>query len=233
MFRQRTGTPGRVHRTPSTYTSSLGLARIRTDEEPPAVTKPDVRDLDLRRRAAQHHGLVRPVELIGLTRREPERHEHRIRLAVIPPPGPYVPLDTVIGADISLSAKQLMQPTRRQPLPRRAFDVLLKQLVQPSDEQAQLRLDLALADIGKLRGRGADRLADDLARNLQRSGNLPDRLLANKVFPSDPANRIHRQHPGYRPSRTTGRRVGHAAGWVPFRRCSPRSRVTLPRCFPA
>ncbi len=26
--------------------------------------------------------------------------------------------------------------------------------------------------------------------------------------------------------------MGHAAGWVPFRRCSPRSRVTLPRCFP-
>ena len=53
----------------------LALARIGAHEQHPAVAEPDVRDLDRDRHAAEHHDLVAPVELVGLARREPQRHE--------------------------------------------------------------------------------------------------------------------------------------------------------------
>jgi hypothetical protein len=53
----------------------LALARIGADQKHPAGAKPEVRDLDRGGHAAQHHHLVRPVELIGLARREPQRDE--------------------------------------------------------------------------------------------------------------------------------------------------------------
>ena len=52
----------------------LARARISADEEHSAVAQPDVRDLDLGRHPRQHHVLVAPVELIGLARREHQRH---------------------------------------------------------------------------------------------------------------------------------------------------------------
>jgi hypothetical protein len=41
---------------------------------------PDVGDLDRGGHAAQHYDLVRPVEPIGLARREPQREEDRAPL---------------------------------------------------------------------------------------------------------------------------------------------------------
>ena len=55
----------------------LGLARVGADQEHSAVTEPDMRHLDNRRHAAEHHDFVRPVELIGLARHEPQRDEYR------------------------------------------------------------------------------------------------------------------------------------------------------------
>jgi len=55
----------------------LGLARVGPDQKHPAVAEPDMRHLDSRRHAAEHHHFVRPVELIGLARREPQRDEYR------------------------------------------------------------------------------------------------------------------------------------------------------------
>jgi hypothetical protein len=47
----------------------LRLARVRTDEQHPAVAEPDMRDLHRHRRAGDQHNLVAPVELVGLARR--------------------------------------------------------------------------------------------------------------------------------------------------------------------
>jgi hypothetical protein len=58
----------------------LALARVGADQKHPAVAKPDVRDLDGGRHPAEHHYLVRPVKLIGLARREPQRDEDRALL---------------------------------------------------------------------------------------------------------------------------------------------------------
>ena len=66
----------------------LGLARIGPHQEHPAVAEPDVGDLDRRRHPAEHHHLVRPVELIGLARREPQRDEHRALLRALPGANP-------------------------------------------------------------------------------------------------------------------------------------------------
>ena len=53
----------------------LRLARIGPHEQHPAVAEPDMRDLHRHRRAVDQHDLVAPVELVGLARREAQRHE--------------------------------------------------------------------------------------------------------------------------------------------------------------
>ena len=55
----------------------LAFARVGPQKRHPAVTKPNVGDLDRRGDATKHHDLMRPVELIGLARREPQRDEDR------------------------------------------------------------------------------------------------------------------------------------------------------------
>ena len=63
----------------------LRLARIGAHEHHPAVAEPDMRDLHGRRHAVQHDDLVAPVELVGLARREGQRHEGARRRARIAP----------------------------------------------------------------------------------------------------------------------------------------------------
>ena len=58
----------------------LGLAWIGSHQEHPAVAQSDVGDLDRGRHSAQHHHLVRPIELVGFARREPQRDEDRALL---------------------------------------------------------------------------------------------------------------------------------------------------------
>ncbi len=53
----------------------LALARVGPHEQHARVAEPDVGDLDRRGRAADQHDLVAPVELVGLTGGEDERHE--------------------------------------------------------------------------------------------------------------------------------------------------------------
>jgi hypothetical protein len=67
----------------------LALARIGPHARHPAVAEPHVRHLGDGRHAVDDHDLVAPVELIGLARREAQRHErHRRRCALpAPPPG--------------------------------------------------------------------------------------------------------------------------------------------------
>jgi hypothetical protein len=98
----------------------LGLARIGPHEQHPAVAQPDMRDLYGERRAVDQHDLVRPVELVGLTRRKAQRHigfRHR-RSALGTPPRRVTP-DRVIAARVAQPAQLLEDPDQRQPLARR------------------------------------------------------------------------------------------------------------------
>ena len=52
----------------------LRLARIGPHKQHPAVTEPDMGDLDDHRRAAQQDDFVAPVELIGLPRSKAQRN---------------------------------------------------------------------------------------------------------------------------------------------------------------
>ena len=53
----------------------LGLARIGAHEQHAAVAEPDMRHLHRRRHTVDHDDLVAPVELVGLARREDQRHD--------------------------------------------------------------------------------------------------------------------------------------------------------------
>ena len=65
----------------------LRLARIGPHEHHAAVAEPDMGDLHGHRHAVDQHDLVAPVELVGLARREDQRHigfRRRRRLAPSP-----------------------------------------------------------------------------------------------------------------------------------------------------
>jgi hypothetical protein len=77
----------------------LGLAWIGPHEQHPAVAQPHMRDFHRHRRAAEHHDLVAPVELVSLARRERQRHESRRRLArVLTAPTLRVAANRVVAA---------------------------------------------------------------------------------------------------------------------------------------
>jgi hypothetical protein len=52
----------------------LALARIGPNEHHPAMAETDGRDLHLHGHAVDQDDLVAPIELVGLARREDERH---------------------------------------------------------------------------------------------------------------------------------------------------------------
>jgi hypothetical protein len=85
----------------------LGLARIGSHQEHPAVAQSDVGDLDRGRHPAEHHHLVRPIELVSFTRREPQRDEDRALLRSGATPGARMTLHAVVSALVSLGTQQL------------------------------------------------------------------------------------------------------------------------------
>ena len=97
----------------------LALARIGAHEQHAAVAEPDVRHLDGDRRAVDQHDLVAPVELVGLARREAQRHiGFRRRRAALGAPLPGVAPDRVVAALVAEPAQLLENPDQRQPLAR-------------------------------------------------------------------------------------------------------------------
>ncbi len=87
----------------------LALTWIGDQERHAAVAKPEMRDLDLGRHPTDHHKPVAPVELAGLTRREPQRNKGvrqpcRSRL----PPALRVAPHAVVAALVAL-APQIVQ----------------------------------------------------------------------------------------------------------------------------
>ena len=196
----------------------LALARIGSHQEHPAVAEPDVGDLDRGRHAAQHHHLVRPVELVGLARREPQRDEHRALLRLPAAPLADVTLHAVVGALVSLGAQQLEQPPRRQPLACRPLAVRLQHRIEPRDKRPEPRLRLNLALVAKLGRRTPDRLANRLPRDPQLANDLADRLLLHQKRPPDPANRFHCHHPRPRSPKHNQGEHSTIRGWVAIRR---------------
>jgi len=86
----------------------LGLARIGPHEHHPAVAEADMRDLHRRRHAVHHDDLVAPVELVGLARRERQRHIGARRLArVLAAPGPGVAPHGVVAALVAKRSEVL------------------------------------------------------------------------------------------------------------------------------
>ena len=87
----------------------LGLARIGPHEQHAAVAEPDLRDLHgHRRHPVEHDDLVAPVELVGLARREDERHICRRRSArPRAAPTSRVPPHRIVAARIARSLQLL------------------------------------------------------------------------------------------------------------------------------
>jgi hypothetical protein len=77
----------------------LRLARISAHEHHPAVAEAQMRDLHDRRHPVHHNDLVAPVELIGLARRERQRHKGICRRAhALLAPGDRIAADSSVAA---------------------------------------------------------------------------------------------------------------------------------------
>jgi hypothetical protein len=141
----------------------LGFARIGAHEHHPAVAQADVRDFHRRRHAVQHDDLVAPAELIGLTRRETQRHEGAGRRAGVRlRPSPRIAAHGVISAFVAEPSQLLENPDQGQAFPRRRSGVRRQQPIQLALPFSKLRARLNLAIIGE--------------RGLLRSQNFPHRV---------------------------------------------------------
>ena len=77
----------------------LRFARISAHEHHPAVAEAQMRDLHDRRHPVHHNDLVAPVELIGLARRERQRHKGICRRAhALLAPGDRIAADSSVAA---------------------------------------------------------------------------------------------------------------------------------------
>ena len=109
----------------------LRLARIGAHEHHPAVAEADMRDLHDRRHPVHHDDLVAPVELVGLARRERQRHIGvRRRARIRSSPSSRIAPDGVIAAFVSKRPQLLENPDERQPLARRRLDVRRQQPIK-------------------------------------------------------------------------------------------------------
>ena len=121
----------------------LALARIGPHEQHPAVAEPDLRHLHRHRDPGDQHHLVAPVELVGLARREAQRHERRRRrrgpLAL---PAGRIPPHRVVAAVVAEPAQLLEDPDQRQPLPARPRRIHRQQPVELLPPRPDLRLRL-------------------------------------------------------------------------------------------
>ena len=169
----------------------LGLARVGADQEHAAVAEADVGDLDLAGHAREPRGLVAPVELEGLARREGERDEDGLRArAALRHPAPGVAAHAVVAAGVALLAQALEQAHVAQALALRLGALRGEQLVEAGDVAVELgpRLTLALVGEGGLVG------AQRLAREAQLPRDLADAPVLVAEEPPDLGDGLHDQH---------------------------------------
>jgi hypothetical protein len=141
----------------------LALPRVGPHEHHPAVAEPDMRDLDLHRRAAEQHDLVAPVELVGLARREAQRHIGRrdSRRSRVPPAAGIAP-EGIVAAFVALAAKRLEDPHQREPLAHRLGLVPGQQPVERILDRTDLRQRLNRTFVLERRRPRPQNLADHL-----------------------------------------------------------------------
>ena len=203
----------------------LALARIGPDEHHPAVAEPDLRHLHRHGDPRDQHHLMAPVELVGLARREAQRHEGRRRRGrTLPSPGRRVPAHRVIAPRIAEPAQLLEDTDERQPLPARPGSVRRQQPVQlvPPGPDLRLRLDFPLID--EFRRAAAQNPAHDLPGDVQLPADLLDGLLLDEIRTTDLGDRLHNQHPNLGSRSSLGSTVDPHAKEVPFGSRSPRKR---------
>jgi hypothetical protein len=174
----------------------LGLARVGPHERHPAVAEPHVRDLDRHGDAVDQYDLVAPVELVGFAGIEAQRHKGRRRSrASLAPPGCSVATNGVIAALVAETAQVLEDPQQRHPLAAAPRSIRSKKPLELLAPGAKLRMRLNPALILE-RGRlGPQDLPHDLARQLQLTADLLDRLAVDKMRPADHGDRLHNHHP--------------------------------------
>ena len=174
----------------------LALARVGPHERHARVAEPDVGDLDLRGRTADQHRLVAPVELVGLARREGERHEglgcDRGTLAL---PALGVAAHRVVAALVAEPTQGLVDTHQGQSLTPRLAGVRQEHPIEFVPPRSELRGGLDGAGVLERRRLGADDLAHDLARDPQFPADLFDRLLLHEICAADLCDRLHDQHP--------------------------------------
>src|SRR4051794_7351667 len=154
----------------------LRLARIGPDEHHAAVAKPDMGDLHGHRRAVEQHDLVAPVELVGLARREQQRHIglRRPRTARLQP-APGIAPDRVVPALVAEPSKLLVDADQRQPLSLWLVMVAVQKRIELPLPGPNLRLGLSLTLIGERRRIGAQNLANGVPRQMQFAADLLER----------------------------------------------------------
>src|SRR6478609_8302473 len=202
----------------------LRLARISSHKQHAAMAEPDVRHLHGHRRAVQQDDLVAPVELVGFTRREAQRHIGRSRrgAALLAPPSGVAP-HGVVAAGITAATQFLEQADQRQALPRRLTFICRQQLIElvapRSDPRKRLRFPL-VTELSRLR---SDDLPHDLPGNTEITAYRLDRLTVDKIRATDLSNRLHDQHSNLG-SHENGSQCGPSVPGVPIGCRSPRKR---------
>src|SRR6516165_9059647 len=207
----------------------LRLTRISPAEHHPAVAQADMRNLHGHRDAAHHNDLVAPIELVGFARRERQWNEGGRGLAhVLPAPGPCVTAHGVVATLVAQRPQFFEQPDQGQTLSSRGLGIRRQHPIEiglpPS--QPGPRLDLPL--VRKRCLPRAQDLADRIARDLQVTGDLLDRLALDQMLAPYPADRLHNQHPRH-PLETKRAAQQSRIQGVNFGRRSPGSGVKFAR----
>jgi hypothetical protein len=173
----------------------LALARIGAHEHHAAVAKPDMRDLQGRRHAANQRDLVTPIELVGLARRKTQRNVgvRRCPRALLSP-GYCIASDRRIAASISKCTQILKNPDQRQTFARSSAVVLTKQTLELRPPGPNPRQRLLRALVVKLGGVRPDDFPNHLPGNVQVPTDLLDRLPLRKIGPAYLRNRLHNKH---------------------------------------
>ena len=155
-----------------------------------------MRDLHDRRHPVHHNDLVAPVELIGLARRERQRHKGIRRRACIQlRPASSITADGVIAAVVSERPQLLENPDQGQPLSRRRFDIRGQQPIELLLPPSELRARLHLTLVGKRCLVRAQDLTNRIAGQPQVACDLLDRLALDKILAPYSTDRLHNQHP--------------------------------------
>jgi hypothetical protein len=160
-----------------------------------AKARSDVRHLHRHCRAVDQHDLVAPVELVGFTRIEAQRHIGIDgRRGLLPIPAPGVASHRVVAAFIAKLTKRLIDPHQCQPFAPQFGCIRCQQPIQFSLPPAELRQRLNLALIGELTRPGAQDLAHRVARDVLLADDLLDRFAPHEELAPDARNRVHALH---------------------------------------